>query len=110
VTARWNRVRRIPSRSWRRRGEIFSAPALAIWDEVAGQDYVQAVEKPLTLAADESGAVLRAPVEPVAVGNSLIETPLYLEPGRYVAVPFEETYQNAFDGVPRRWRIVLEPG
>jgi hypothetical protein len=79
----------------------------AIWDEVAGQDYVRPVDKPLTLAAYESGAGLRAFIEPVAVGDSLIDMPLYLEPGRYIAAPLEETYRNAFEDVPRRWRRVL---
>jgi hypothetical protein len=34
--------------------------------------------------------------------------PLYLEPGRYVEVPLAETYQAAFDDVPRRWRVMIE--
>ena len=82
----------------------------AIWDEVAGQEYVRPADKPLTLAAYESGAGVRAFVEPVGVGDALIDMPLYLEPGRYVAVPLEETYRMAFDDVPRRWRKVLEAG
>ena len=80
----------------------------AIWDAVAGQDFLRPDDKPLTLAAYESGATIRAFVEPVAVGDSLIDMPLYLEPGRYVAAPLEETYRDAFDDVPRRWRRVLE--
>jgi hypothetical protein len=80
----------------------------AIWDAVAGQDYVRPEDEPLTLAAYESGASIRAFVEPVAVSDPLIDMPLYLEPSRYVAVPLEETYRNAFDDVPRRWRRVLE--
>ena len=80
----------------------------AIWDEVAGEPYVRPAGKPLTLAAYESGAILRAFVEPVCVGDTLIDMPLFLEPGRYLAVPLEETYQDAFDAVPRRWRTVLE--
>jgi hypothetical protein len=81
-----------------------------MWDELAGQDYARPAAKPLTLAAYESGAGLRAFVEPVAVGGSLIDMPLHLERVRYVAVPLEETYRNAFADVPRRWRRVLEPG
>ena len=80
----------------------------AIWDEVAGEPYVCPADKPLTLAAYELAAGLRAFVEPVGVGDPLIDMPLYLEPGRYVAVPLEETYRTAFDSVPRRWRTVLE--
>jgi hypothetical protein len=80
----------------------------AIWDEVAGQEYVRPADKPLTLAAYESGASVRGFIEPVAVGDTLIDMPLYLETGRYVEVPLEETYQAAFDDVPRRWRATLE--
>jgi hypothetical protein len=82
----------------------------AIWDEVAGQEYVRPAEKPLTLAAYESGPGVRAFIEPVGVGDPLIDMPLFLGPGRHVAVPLEETYRTAFDAVPRRWRTGLEPG
>jgi hypothetical protein len=82
----------------------------AIWDEVAGQEYTRPADKPLTLASYEAGAGVRAFVEPVAVGDALIDMPLFLDPGRYVAVPLEETYRLAFDSVPRRWRTILEPG
>ncbi len=82
----------------------------AIWDEVAGQEYARPADKPLTLAAYESGASVRAFVEPVGVGDPLIDMPLFLDPSRYVAVPLEETYRIAFDSVPRRWRTVLELG
>ncbi len=82
----------------------------ALWYEVAGQEYVRPIDKPSTLAAYESGAGVRAFIEPVRVGETLIDMPLFLDPGRYVAVPLEETYRAAFDSVPRRWRTVLEPG
>ena len=59
----------------------------AIWDEVAGEEYVRPADKPLTLAAYESGAGVRAFVEPVGVGDTMIDMPLFLEPGRYVAPP-----------------------
>ncbi len=82
----------------------------AIWDEVAGEEYNRPVDKPLTLAAYESGAVVRAFIEPISVGDTLIDMPLFLERGRHVAVPLEETYRTAFQSVPRRWRTVLEAG
>jgi hypothetical protein len=81
----------------------------AIWDEVAGQEYLRPTDKPLTLACYESGAGVRAFIEPVGLGDALIDMPLYLQPGRYVAVPLEETYRLAFESVPRRWRAILEP-
>ena len=80
----------------------------AVWDEVAGDDYARPPDKPLTLAAYEAGSVIRAFVEPVAVGDTPIDMPLFLEPNRYVAVPVEATYQTAFQSVPRRRRTALE--
>ena len=82
----------------------------AIWDAVAGEEYGRPLDKPLTLAAYESGGGVRAYVEPVAVGDTLIDMPLFLRPGEHVDVPLEETYRVAFDDVPRRWRTVLERG
>src|SRR5262249_13199879 len=82
----------------------------AIWEEGAGQEYVGPAAKPLTLAAYESGAGVRAFIEPIGVGDALIDMPVYLEPGRYVPVPLEESYQLAFESVPRRWRTTLEAG
>ncbi len=82
----------------------------SIWDEVAGQEYARPLDKPLTLAAYEAGATIRAFVEPVGVGDTPIDMPLFLQPGRHVPVPIEETYRVAFESVPRRWRRVLEPG
>jgi hypothetical protein len=80
----------------------------AIWEEMTGQDYAAPPDKPLTLAAYESGLTLRAYVEPAAVGDVLTAMPLFLEPGAHVLVPLEATYQAAWQAVPRRWRAVLE--
>ena len=81
-----------------------------LWEEMTGDDeYQSPQDKPLTLAAYEASGGIRAFVEPVAVGDALIDMPLFLSRGRYVSVPLEATYQAAVDAVPRRWREVLEP-
>ncbi|MGC8643941.1 MAG: DUF4058 family protein [Isosphaeraceae bacterium] len=80
----------------------------AVWDEFAGKEYVRPPEKSLTLAAYDAGSSVRAYIEPVSVGDPLIDMPLFLSPGHYVAVPLEETYSLAFAAVPRRWRSILE--
>ena len=64
--------------------------------------------EPLTLAAYASGASVQTYVEPTAVGNSLIDMPLFLSPERYVNVPLESTYAAAYADVPRRWKTVLD--
>jgi hypothetical protein len=80
----------------------------AIWGEITDVPYHAPSDKGLTLASCESAETVRAYVEPVAIGDVLPAMPLYLEPGAYVNVPLEATYEAAFLGVPRRWRSVLE--
>jgi hypothetical protein len=82
----------------------------AIWEEIAGNEPETLPEKPLTLATYEAALAIRAYVEWVAVGDTLPDMPLFLEPGAHVNVPLERTYQSAFAAVPRRWRRVLQPG
>lgn len=79
----------------------------AIWEEIAGQGSTPIPGKPLTLAAYESDLVVRAYVEPIAVGDVLPAMPLFLKPGGHVLVPLEELYQAAWESVPLRWRKVV---
>ena len=81
----------------------------AIWDEIAGQEYVPPVGQPLTVAAYETALTVRAYVRHIAAGETLPEMPLFLEPSGCVPVPLEATYQTTFGGMPERWRRVLEP-
>jgi hypothetical protein len=81
-----------------------------IWAEVGGNPTAAVADKPLTLVAYDAGPPKTTYVEPVAVGDALIDMPLFLAPGWYVSVPLEATYQAAWSGVPRRYRAVLEPG
>ncbi len=78
-----------------------------IWSEISDQPYEHPVDRPLTLAAYECNLSIRAYVEAVSVGGQLPDMPLFLQPGAYVMVPLQETYQAAFAGVPERWRSVL---
>ena len=85
----------------------------AIWTQFGGT-YDPPAGKPLTLAAYVAGAPFRGStqcyVEPTAVGTPLIDMPLFLDPGHYINVPLEPTYLAAYEGVPRRWKAVIEAG
>ncbi len=37
------------------------------------------------------------------------DMPLFLAPGGHVQVPLEKTHLAAWEGVPARWRKVLDP-
>ena len=81
----------------------------AIWSEFGGKSKPTQPEKPLTLAAYDAGPPKTCYVEPVSIGDALIDMPLFLAPGWYISVPLEATYQAAWRGVPRRFREILEP-
>lgn len=82
----------------------------AIWSELADDPFRLPGEQRLTMVSYSAGDLKRALIEPVAVGDTLPEMPLFLEPERYVLVPLEATYQAAFEAVPQRWREVLATG
>ena len=85
----------------------------AIWERLGGT-YAPPPEKPLTVAAYSVGgraeAAVSCYVEPTAVGSTLIDMPLFLDPAHYVNTPLEQTYGGAYSGVPARWRRVIEAG
>ena len=81
----------------------------AIWSYFDATPYHPPGDAPLTLASYVwQGEEPRAFVEPVAVGQALIDMPLFLSRGRYVNVPLEGTYMSAYADMPERWRGVLE--
>lgn len=80
----------------------------AIWDEVIDNDFALPPDKPLTLASYIGGPVPESFVEPIAVGSSLPDMPLFLTPEIYIPLPLERTYQSAWAAVPAYWREVLD--
>lgn len=80
----------------------------ALMDELGGEPFEPPADKPLTLVAYVAGLEIEAFVEPIAVGDPLPPMPLFLTPELHIATPLEETYQQAWNGVPARWRGVLE--
>ena len=65
-------------------------------------------DKPMTLAAYKAGIEIVAYVEPVAVGDSLPDMPIFLTPDRYVPCPLEATYQTAWGQIPAPLKGPLE--
>jgi hypothetical protein len=80
----------------------------AIWQRLTGEQYQAPAGKPLTLVAYSAGAVPKGYVEPIAVGDRLIDMPLFLTAEEYINVPLETTYQAAYAGVPGFYRDILE--
>jgi hypothetical protein len=80
----------------------------AIWDEIDSNNFLLPPDRPLTLAAYIGGPGSKAFIEPVAVGTTLPDMPLFLTTNIYVQAPLETTYQSAWEAVPAIWRRVLE--
>jgi hypothetical protein len=65
-------------------------------------------EKPLGMVAYRADLVPTAYFQPLAVGDRLIDMPVFLTPDEYINVPLERTYADAWRGFPKRWKTVLE--
>lgn len=82
----------------------------AIWNELTTEPFeARPADKPLTVASYDVGEELTAYVEPLAVGDELPEAPLFLEPGIYVPMPLEATYQRSWDVLPQVIRDLVSP-
>jgi hypothetical protein len=81
-----------------------------IWQRLEQSDrpYDLPHDEPLTLVSYAAGPGIEVYLEHRAVGAPLPEMPLFLHPERYINVPLESTYQEAFRGMPTFWRNVLE--
>lgn len=80
------------------------------WEDSFGVPTAPGVEpeNPLGMAAYVSAMRPVAYFEPFAVGSTLIDMPIFLTEDRYINVPLERTYMEAWQGVPRRWREVID--
>lgn len=81
----------------------------AIWGGIdEGADVSVPADKPFTLASYVAAAVPEAYVEYLAAGELLPAMPLFLDCEHYVDTPLERTYAEAYRGVPKYWREVIE--
>jgi hypothetical protein len=79
-----------------------------IWRRFDEEPYQLPSNEPLTLASYVADPTPVAYLEHFAVGSPLVEMPLFLNPDRYINVPLESTYTDAYRGLPAFWRGVLE--
>ncbi len=80
------------------------------WQQHFGDDDAPGVDQqnPLGLSAYCSSARPTAYFEPLSVGDALIDMPVFLTQDYYINVPLEQTYLEAWQGVPQRWRRVVD--
>ena len=82
----------------------------AIWDQFVEEDFELPADKRLTVAAYDAGPPQTAYIEPVAVGDTLPDMPIFLKPDFYVPAPLEQTYRTTWDEFfPAPMKRLLEP-
>lgn len=81
----------------------------AIWSDINDDVYRQPKDKPLTFFGYKADifASETAFIEPIGVGDSLPDMPLYVATDGYILVPLQPTYDRAFAAMPRRWGNVF---
>ncbi len=79
-----------------------------IWEEIDPEPFELPSDKPLTLAAYSAGDVIKAFVEPVAVGDTLPDMALFLTDVLHVPTPLEQTYQTTWNVFPEELKELLE--
>jgi hypothetical protein len=84
----------------------------AIWDEAemgfADEEFKLPVDKRLTVVSYDAGPPRDAYLEPIGVGQSLLDMPLFLQPDVYVPTPLEATYQTTWSVFPKALKGLLE--
>lgn len=71
-------------------------------------DYAPPAGQRLTLAAYIADRQPTAHAEPVAVGDSSIDMPIFLSVERYIPAPLGRTCMGAYRGMPGVWKNVLD--
>ena len=82
----------------------------AIWQrlETTEEPYDLPDDDPLTLASYVASEPVDIYLEHPCVGTPLLDMPLFLQADRYVNVPLEKTYQEAYGSLPSYWREILD--
>ena len=81
-----------------------------IWNAMTREPFAARPEgKLLTVAGYDAGEPITAYVEPLAVGDTLPDAPLFLAPGWYVNIPLETTYAESWAETPEIVRNLVSP-
>ena len=81
-----------------------------IWDEIEEENFAFPPGKDRILASYQTGSERVAYVEPVAVGDKLLDMPLFLTSDFHVMVPLESTYLATWNAGPEEFRNAVETG
>ena len=78
-----------------------------IWDELQDEAFELPVDKPLTMVAYSAAIPIKAYVEPVAVGDTLCDMPVFLDSATYILAPLEASYLATWELCPEPFRELI---
>ena len=81
-----------------------------IWDEFDVEDFNFPLGKDRLLASYQTGRERAAYVEPIGVGDTMPDMPLFLASELNIKVPLELTYQATWEASPEEMRSAVETG
>ncbi len=81
-----------------------------IWDEIEEEDFTFPAGKDRILASYETGGERAAYIEPIAVGDTLPDMPLFLTNYLHIMVPLEPTYRATWEASLEDVRLAVETG
>ncbi len=81
-----------------------------IWDEIREEPFELPPGKTLTLASYAAGSPMTAYVEPIAVGDTLADMPIFLDSQMYVTVPLGPTYEATWARCPGPFKEAVTRG
>ena len=79
----------------------------AIWDEITDEPFELPEDRKLTLVAYQAAPIKTAFVEPIAVGSTIPDMPLFLHNDFYINVPLEATYMDTWAVLPQMLRDLV---
>ena len=81
-----------------------------IWDEILEEEFTFPAGKDRILASYQTDGEQTAYLEPISVGDTLPDMPLFLGEDLHVMVPLALTYQATWDASPEELRLAVETG
>ena len=81
-----------------------------IWDEIEDQPFELPAGLDRLLMSYNAGRERVAYIEPLSVGDSMPDMPLFLTPQLHVKVPLETTYEATWNMLPQQLRVAVTTG
>ena len=82
----------------------------AIWDQIVEEDFTFPPNTDRVMASYEAGTTKTAFVEPIGVGDTMRDMPLFVEEGIHVWLPLDSTYQTSWNATPEAIREAVRTG